>query len=149
MVCELTTGKISLKSVLVRILNHPQSSEGSQDVVHTPSSVPRSGDVQVCDVCDVRYVINRAGRLSPLEVSPRLTVMGECWLCPGSPASLHCDDCPTSSCSPQHHQLHKQGGNPTSCLPFKIVHREGVGNCVVATEDIMPGKVHSVISTQS
>ena len=64
---------------------------------------------------------------------------GECWLC-RAPAQLSCTDCPASSCSASHHRLHSQTGGDQGCLPFRIIHREGVGNCVVAATDIKPGQ---------
>ena len=45
------------------------------------------------------------------------------------------------SCSPAHLRLHQQlGGGAGACLPFRIVMRAGVGNCVLATRDIRPGE---------
>ena len=64
----------------------------------------------------------------------------ECWLC-RAPGLVNCDDCGLiSSCSTNHHQLHSQTGGPHGCLPFTIVTREGVGNCVVASRDIKSGQ---------
>ena len=43
------------------------------------------------------------------------------------------------SCCPAHLRLHQQLGGG-ACLPFRIVMRAGVGNCVLATRDIRPGE---------
>ena len=39
---------------------------------------------------------------------------------------------------------HHQPGD-TKCHPFRIVNKEGVGNCVVATEDIKQGRQEVII----
>ena len=59
-----------------------------------------------------------------------------CFLC-RSPASVPCDECENYSCSLAHAKIHKSV--TSGCLPIKIVYREGVGNCCVATKDISPG----------
>ena len=62
----------------------------------------------------------------------------DCWLC-RKPAVIKCDKCDLQACSESCMTIHKQLGGST-CLPFQIVYREGVGNCVVATRDIRPGE---------
>ena len=65
--------------------------------------------------------------------------MGSCWLC-RAPGLVTCPSCPVTSCSSSHHQVHSQTGGQDGCLPFNIVARDGVGNCVVASRDIKAGQ---------
>lgn len=70
-------------------------------------------------------------------------VRGQCWLCRAS-SEVKCDKCDIEACSQAHLALHTKiggGGDGSQCLPFQIVFREGVGNCVTATRDIRPGEV--------
>jgi len=60
-----------------------------------------------------------------------------CFLC-RSPSSVVCGECGAHSCSPAHGDIHRHA--VAGCLPVKIEHRQGVGNCCVATRDISPGE---------
>ena len=84
------------------------------------------------------------GRIVNFELNTEYNVMtykmvtGQCWLC-RAPAEFKCNKCGIEACSQVHLELHtKVGGvgDGSQCLPFQIVFREGVGNCVTATRDI-------------
>jgi len=63
-----------------------------------------------------------------------------CFLC-GIKTDNTCPDCGIFAC-PKHLPLHKGRNRKTDkemiCLPFRVIWREDVGRCVVATRDISP-----------
>ena len=64
----------------------------------------------------------------------------DCFLCQ-TQADITCDKCDIWSCCASHLKIHKSSTH--GCLPFGIVYKEGIGNCCVATRDILPG--HTVL----
>ena len=67
--------------------------------------------------------------------------LGECYLCQSLTAST-CPQCGLSSCAP-HLSSHLNTDN--ICLPFIIKYKEGVGRYVVASRDIKPNEVSSMV----
>jgi len=66
-----------------------------------------------------------------------------CFLC-GITTEHVCPDCGVDAC-PLHIQFHQARGSQhstlglsTKCLPFRVIWKEGVGRCVIATKDIQP-----------
>ena len=63
----------------------------------------------------------------------------KCWLCRKEENLLTCDKCDLKSCCDDHLEIHQTVGPKDKCLPFQIVYREGVGNCVLASRNIKQG----------